>query len=372
MLKKFVAFICTLLFALTIIALSISFRNKSTAKASENFFGKPVWAFKSPKRIVASLLDENSRLFIQTQNSIYSLDVQTGNILWQTELNADTYMPSPMLVSGDILLAQGRNAMIAAYSANSGQLLWQDGFSHGDWIEDMATYENNLYVARYSTSLTVYQLDSGEILWSPPVPDRSNLFLFTEKGKVYLGTDDSLRIYDTQQLLPSKLLEEVKLDDQIAYMEKAGNTLYIANYHEKGISLSAFNFSTLEKMWDVPYRQLPGLLSVNSMVISENILYVIGEKTVAISTNNGTVQWISDKDTFYKKSVIASDAIYAINDTNLSILDKDTGKELRLIPLPGSPLWMPLLIGLHSNMFFVNNYAVIVSNDQVSYYPLFH
>jgi outer membrane protein assembly factor BamB len=279
-----------------------------------------------------------------------------------------------MKVNDDILLAQGRNATIMAYSANSGKLLWQNRFTNDYWIEDMGIFDNSLYVARHSTYLTAYNLNDGEILWSQRVPDRTSLFVFPDRETVYLGTSDSLRsygvkTYDGDYLGPGRLLWEYSLDGLVDYMEKVDDTIYIAYYQDEGISFSAMDIKTFESKWNISYRQIPGILSIRSMVIENDVLYATGDKIVAIATQNGKVLWASERKAAYKKSIISGNVIYAIDRSYLYTLDKNTGVEMGRVPLPGLPSLISFIQGSYTNLFINDDLVIIVSNGQVYCYP---
>jgi outer membrane protein assembly factor BamB len=364
--KTLVAF--SLIFIPILIFIPFYFHNKNLSKASESFFGRPVWVYKPQQRIVTSLLDDNSRLFIQTLDSIYSLDIHTGEILWQASLLADSVYGTPMKVSGDILLAQGQHATVAAYSADSGVLLWNRSSSNS-WIEDMSVYENNLYVARHSDYLFAYNLSDGEFLWSIDVPNRNTLFVFADKDTVYLGTNHLMRIYDAQFSIPVNLLREHNFSGSVHFMKKAENTLYVAYYKDEGISISALDIRTFDSNWNIPYGQLPGISSINSMVIDNNILYAIGNRVVAISLENGNVLWGSNIDISYENSIIFHDVIYVTDGTYLYTFDKNTGTETRTIPLPGAHSLVSLFQGKYANLLMSDKLVIIVSNGQVYCFP---
>jgi outer membrane protein assembly factor BamB len=366
--KKSIIAICSLVFILILAVISFYFYNKTLAKASGEFFGEPFWVFTPQRRIVASLLDDNSRLFIQTLDSIYSLDIHTGNILWQTNLPADPVYGTPMMASGDILLAQGQRAEVAAYSADSGKLLWNH-VTDNYWIENMAIYENNLYIARYNAYLTAYNLSDGEILWSKDVPSRNSLFVFADKDIVYLGTNHLMRIYDEQYSIPVNLFQEHNFKDAVNFMKKAGNTLYVAYYKNEGISILALDVSTFEDKWNIPYSQLPHISSINSMAIENDVLYAIGNRVAAISLQDGKVLWITNEEISYEKSVIFRDVIYAMDETYLHIFNKNTGVETKRVPLPGLPSLVSLIQGKHANLMISDGFIILVSNGQVYCYP---
>jgi outer membrane protein assembly factor BamB len=367
--NKILIALCSSISLVFLVVIFIYIHNVNLAKVSGHFFGEPVWVFKPQQRIVTSLLDDNSHLFIQTLDSIYSLDIHTGEILWQTGFRADPVYGTQMKVSGDILLVQGEHATVAAYSANSGKLLWQNRFTVYGWIVDMAVNENNLYVARHSTYLTAYNLSNGNILWSQEVPDRNSLFVFAEKDKVYLGTSDLVRIYETQEVIPGKLLQEHNLNGLVASMKKVENTLYVAYYKNENISFSALDINTFENRWSIQFVQLPNVSSINSMIVENETLYATGDRVAAIALQDGKVLWISDKEISFKASAVSRDAIYALDETYLYAFDKSTGDEMERIPLPGISPLTSLVQVKHSNLFISAELVVIVSNGQVYCYP---
>lgn len=366
--KILIAF-CSSIFIVFLIAMFIHIHNVKLAKDSEQFFGEPVWVFKPQQRIVTSLLDDNSHLFIQTLNSIYSLDIHTGEILWQAEFLADPVYETQMELSRDILLVQGEHATVAAFSTDSGNLLWQNRFTVYGWIEDMAINDNTLYVARHSTYLTAYNLSDGDIFWSQEVPDRNNLFIFADKDKVYLGTSHLVRIYETQGVVPGKLLQEHSLNGLVATMKKVENTLYVAYYKDENVSFSALDINTFESRWSIHSDQLPNVSSINSIAIENGTLYAIGDQVAALALQDGKVLWISNEEISFKASTVSRDAIYVSDETYLYAFDKSTGIEMERIPLPGMPPLASLVQGKHSNLFISAELVVIVSNGQVYCYP---
>jgi outer membrane protein assembly factor BamB len=321
------------------------------------------------------LTDDTSHLFIQTSNSIYSLNVDSGKILWQKEALAGPTYGASMKKSGDTLFASEKNETIAAYSWKTGETIWKDSPKVGtDWIDDMNINNNTIYVARYNGHLTAYDLSNGKLLWEKDIPDRTELFVMPDEEKVYLGTSASLFTYDPHT---GELLGEYKLNRFAHYMEKKDETVYIANYKEKGFSFSALDLNTLETKWTTSKRNPQVTSSSDSMIFENDILYGIGNPIVAVSMPSGDILWISNKKENYKSAVINGNEIYAVDRSYLYILDKASGIEKKRIPLPGIPLpgitFPPLiswLFGSDTNLFISNDLLIVVSDNQVNCYKL--
>jgi outer membrane protein assembly factor BamB len=355
---------------LIIFPLIVFFRNIYFSNLSENSLGKPNWVNQPTDTIKTSVFDNSHRLFIQTFEYIYSLDLFTGEVIWQTNFQADPAHITPMVVSRDTLVAQGRNASVGVFNAFSGDLLWSNHHTHGYRIEDWDIFDAKLYIASYLKSFTAYNLLDGEILWSHSLVDRESLYVFADNEAVYLGADDSFNIYNTQQPTQGTLKAEHQLDGLVEYMKKIGNMLYVAYYHDAGISISAVDITTFEKKWNITYRKLPGVSSIKSMYLKNDILYAIGNRIVAISSQNGEILWISDQEISYNKIIFSKDLFYAVDENYLYILEKSTGIETMRTHLPGLPPIFSFIQGKHTNLFIKDNIMVIISNGKIYCYPL--
>jgi outer membrane protein assembly factor BamB len=370
MLSKKIIAIYSIGFILIIFLLFVFFRNMYFSNLSENSLGEPIWVNQPTDTIKTSVFDNSDRLFIQTFDYIYSLDLFTGEITWKTNFQADPAHITPMVVSRDTLVAQGRNASVGVFNAFSGYLLWSNHHTHGYRIEDWYVFDNKLYIASYLKSFTAYNLLDGEILWSHSLVDRESLYVFADNEAVYLGAGDSFNIYDTQQPNQGTLIKYHKLEGLVEYMNKIGNMLYVAYYHDAGISISAVEINTFERIWKIEYRKLPGVSSIRSMYLKNDILYVIGNRIVAISSQNGEILWISDQDISYNKIIFSKDVIYAVDEDYLYILEKGTGIETMRTHLPGLPPIFSFIQGKHTNLFIKDNLMVIISNGKVYCFPL--
>jgi hypothetical protein len=68
-------------------------------------------------------------------------------------------------------------------------------------------------------------------------------------------------------------------------------------------------------------------------------------------------------------SAISGDDIYVADETYLYLFDKNTGSEKYLVPLPGMPTLVSLIQGRYVDLFFTDEFAIIVSNGKVYCYP---
>ena len=368
--RKTIVKVYILIFVALLGIVSITLHYRNLGKTSGAFFGEPIWVFKPQGPIFGSLLNDSSHLSIQTSESIYLLNADSGKILWQRNAFAGPTYGASMEKNVDTLFVPEKNETIVAYSVKTGKLIWKDSPKAGTtWIDDMNIGNNTLYVARYNGYLTAYDLSNGEFLWDKIVPDRTELYVMPDEDKVYLGTDESLFAYEAST---GKLLREYKLNNLDAYMEKKDETIYIAYYQERGVSFSGLDFNTLETKWAISNHNPPDVSLINSIIFENDVLYGIGNRIVAVSMSSGDIFWVSDKKESYKTAIINGNEIYAVDRSYLYILDKTTGIEKKRIPLPGIPL-PPLIswaLGSHTNLFISNDLLIVISNNQVNCYKL--
>lgn len=167
--------------------------------------GAEVWrrATESPMSGSPAVLG-NRAYVTSTNNELYALDVDTGEILWNDQAIAESARvlssPSPA-VTGDLLVAPYSSGELIAYLPANGRRLWSDTLtSSGRYtpmsaINDIAgrptIQDNVVYAASHSGVLTAIDARSGQRLWDKsfgsrlgPVVGGDYLFIVGTEGQV--------------------------------------------------------------------------------------------------------------------------------------------------------------------------------------------
>jgi outer membrane protein assembly factor BamB len=211
--------------------------------------------FDTGKQIISPPLIYESQLFAQTASSLYAIDLETQRLLWTRDTPTEDLHTIPLIASDGILIAQGKNGKVIALMAKTGQFLWENQpqvyhgtettFSDG-WIEDAQIYNGTIYIAQYSSYLTAYDLNSGEIRWSVDVPDRTILVITIDSNNIFLTTSTSIIQFDIDS---GRMLDEHILGTRIHYALNDDDTFYFAKNSDEGISVFALDSRTFQEKW---------------------------------------------------------------------------------------------------------------------------
>jgi outer membrane protein assembly factor BamB len=308
---------------------------------------KPIWTFDTGEQIISPPLVYDSKLFVQTASSLSAIDLKTQRLLWTTDMPTDNLHIISLTASDGILIAQGKDGRIMALTAKTGQLLWDDqlGVYHGTeaalsgaWIDDVEIYNGIVYAARYSTYLTAYDLFSGEIHWSADIPNRTILVIVMDSESIFLTTSTSLMQFDSES---GRILQQYSLNSPGAPVQdvvKDEDTFYFARTSDKGISVFALDSNSLEEKWTVPTDAL-SISKFAGMVIDNDVLYVSGDRLIAISTRNGQLLWNGEIKSRYGPPVVSGEKVYVQDRGNIYVYDKLSGLLIGRLPIKSGIPW---------------------------------
>jgi len=361
--KRIIFFVVSLLIVVLLAYVLQVFRSYNQ---QANILGvQPTWVFRADGEILSCLPENNSGIFVYTPTAIYLVDSITGELLWKTNLEEDTsiyrkYTIQTGIKSNEkVMVLQRDNGTVLSLSAKDGQVLWEGESETNAPIYDMGIDQDFVYVTRLSTSIVAYDAESGEKIWSKSVPDRTSLYLFPENEKVFLGTGYMLFAYDART---GDLLVEHILDGLMRKMFADANNIYIA-YLDGKYSFTSLDKETLEYRWSIP-SSLLSLSEVNAMLVKDDVVYVSGNKLVALSATNGEVLWVSDIEDVFGKPAIQNSFLVVQGRARVYVLNKidgtliDNQKISGFVPLiswmfysQANPCASETMIWLSSNSF---------------------
>jgi len=334
--------ISSVVLLLVIILLGVIYETFSLEKKQALILGKqPVWEFKTDGRILSCLPENESRVFVYTPNAIYLLDSSTGELQWKTNLGDDTGVYRKYTIeagiksNGKALILQRDDGAVVSLSIQDGKILWKSVSTTKAPVYDIGIDSNLAYVTRRSASITAYDADSGERAWSETVPDRTSLYIFPENDKVYLGTSYVLYAYDIRT---GDVLLEHRLDGFMGKMAIDVNSIYITYLNGEYIFVS-LDKESLERQWSI-HRGLQSVSEVNAMLVDNGVIFVSGNRLLALSAATGETLWVSDIKDIFGKPVVLNDFLIILGKTKVYILNKTDGSLIDNQKIPG---FLPLL-----------------------------
>jgi len=143
--------------------------------------------------IIINEYPDNSLVPEQTTQNIKRIDLETGEILWQTDDFTDFFSSNvlhPPIVYQDVVITGGDWSMYG-FDIETGTELWRteiDPFETGPWVKtNHLIYENRLYVNNSWFNISCLNPLTGAIIWSndEDAPNCSNNMVYYE-SKDYL------------------------------------------------------------------------------------------------------------------------------------------------------------------------------------------
>jgi outer membrane protein assembly factor BamB len=231
--------------------------------------GAQIWRRELDTPMSSSPAIMGNRAFVtSTNNEFYSLDTDTGEMLWTDQAIAETARvlssPSPA-VSQDLLAVPYSSGELIAYVPQNGRRLWSDTLSTlGRYtplsvINDIAgrpsIQDGVVYAASHSGVLAAIDARSGARMWATvlgsrqgPVIEGQFLFIVSVEGKVVCFNKLDGKVVWVRDLPSFKNVKEKK--NRIVWVGPlvVSNKLVVASSHGYLLALSPQDGSTVGEL----------------------------------------------------------------------------------------------------------------------------
>lgn len=155
----------------------------------------------------------NKRIIISTDDTIYGLDIASGQQIWEHKLESQL---SVNLVNIDERVVYGnRIGQIAALNAPTGEMIWHNMVRRANnTITSIVADNKRIYVATQPTEITAIDLQTGETIWhvvglEQNIPGRGAI-LFVLGKELYVFTT-GLHVLDTETgIIKRVILQNIK------------------------------------------------------------------------------------------------------------------------------------------------------------------
>lgn len=165
----------------------------------------PIWTHKAAQDIRWYQLTDAGTLVIGTAGSIYSLDPETGNSLWNRsdlqgieEYETRQIEGTPLLLISDPKGHVKASTRLLAVDLLSGKTMWESDKVTGHAVEVAISYERDMVVLltvqnkqmqKDKLDLFALKISSGELIWQSEYSDKVDLY-GKEKGSKFFPTFD--------------------------------------------------------------------------------------------------------------------------------------------------------------------------------------
>ncbi|HVY74943.1 MAG TPA: PQQ-binding-like beta-propeller repeat protein [Puia sp.] len=282
--------------------------------------GQLKWKYVDDRFIESEPTAANGRLYSNdAHGNIFSLDINTGNVIWTYTTGPTQYNQSNTVISNGIVYVCSADSALYALNALNGAFLWK----YKDAWGSPTVLNGRVYCP--SEGIVCLNANTGSQIWKfNPSSDPSASYPSNPAvadGIVYIGcTDENLYALDANT---GNLLWKYFTGDVVETSPTVVNGIV---YFGRGVGdVYALDAKTGQAIWNYSIEN-----SVNSSpTIANGVLYFgsNNEYLYALDANTGAVNWIfSDGEWIDESPLFFQGVIYISAREELQAVDASTGK----------------------------------------------
>lgn len=261
----------------------------NTIYALDRKSGKELWSYHTPGEIMPTPVDGDGFLYVGTGDGhVYKLNVQSGKLIWKTDIQSFVSMSSPVAGDGYIFLGGTYPNYFYAVDQVTGKIAWKvnipalvatgisdctPAYASGVVVQE-ATIESGDSANPVANVLLAIEAKTGNILWQhrmangPVPPAMKTATPMIDRGVVYEGSPVSGN-YHAFDLKTGRELWSVHLGSQIRAGAAILNGVAYVPYHTGDIAAIRISDGKL-----LGKKHIGGSFGPSSPVIVGGTLYV--------------------------------------------------------------------------------------------------
>ena len=228
---------------------------------------------------------------VSDDNQTFSLNVSRGELIWTHAGNLEEVSiigGSKPVIYKNMIIVSYSSGEVYALNAKDGTLLWFDNVTSGNYLNKsslndiqspLTIVEDKLFVPSFSDKFIVYELSSGNEVWSlqlsslnPIVISGETIYLIDTTGRLLCLNMNSGKLLWAVQLKVSENGDEISWYGPLL----TSNKLLLGSSNGKVISISPFSGKLLSKI------NFSEELVANPIQLGEQIMFISKEGTLFI------------------------------------------------------------------------------------------
>lgn len=275
---------------------------------------------------------------------VYAIDLKNGSEVWRFPEKgspAKPYYAAPVLTSDDQLIVGGYDKVLYSLDPETGGVIWEFPNAQDRWIGSVLIFNDQIYAPNADHKLYILNLD-GELqgepfqadnsLWATPVTDGEKVYFSSLGSTVYaLNAETGEAVW--QKKIDGAILGGIVLDSD--------GVLYIGTFSGIMVALDSEDGGVI---WQ---REFPGQIWSTPALSNGTLYFGTHNGTVyAINTQDGSDQWefLADAPVLGTPLVLESKIVFGTENGALYFVDRQTVKDNREL-LVGKLYGNPVLAG---------------------------
>jgi len=221
----------------------------NVVKALDKNTGDEVWSYQTDYFPQGSPLIVNERVYIATDHAVYTLDLQSGQLIWEVATgNESAFMGAPAFDEGVIYTTGGK--LLLALDAASGDELWRVekdeiflGLAVANGMIYVGNWDHHFYAFDQLTGEEQWSFEAGGEFWSAPAVNGDVVYAGNIDHFLYAlhpQTGELLWQFDTG----GDAVSEALISDGVLYVSDSSHLFPSGPRH-----LYALDAVTGEELW---------------------------------------------------------------------------------------------------------------------------
>ncbi|MEC5425987.1 carboxypeptidase regulatory-like domain-containing protein [Virgibacillus sp. C22-A2] len=282
------------------------------------------WSFNTAGNIVFSspVVNEDTIITVTDQGRVQAIDQNTGEEKWQYstgQLNRST----PTIADGKVFVTAGQNRALYALEIDTGTILWEKELENVPVYETPLYEDGILYVSSTindNTVVSALDSESGNDIWSTTVPSGSYFGAAVADGVLLIGTYEGATLHALSTNDGSELWTfEAGGEGFASHPVIENGTVYAfsTNFTSRNGTLWAINASTGEEVWNAD--GIGDTQAASPIVYGDAIIASSAAKPVlkAFDKSTGALLWENKAvNTTVNNGAVSSNGILFMADSS--------------------------------------------------------
>jgi eukaryotic-like serine/threonine-protein kinase len=217
-------------------------------KALDRHTGAVIWSFNTNYFVQGSPLVVDDRVYLATDHVTYALNLQSGELIWQTATgNEGAFMGPPAFDQGVLYTTGGR--LLLALEADTGNELWRVekdemflGLAVANGFVYVGNWDRYFYAFEQSTGEESWKFQAESEFWSAPAVDAHVVYTGNNDSVYALNAQSGERIWSYKTA--GRAVSEPMLADGVLYVSDSAHEFPRGARH-----LYALDAVTGEELW---------------------------------------------------------------------------------------------------------------------------
>ena len=326
--------------------------------------------------------NENSLFVLDAEGLLVALNLEDGEVIWETETISDSESLNSNIDGGlalkdDNLIVSNSYGDVINLNSKNGEVIWSIN-NNKPAQGSPAIYENNIYQMTIHNEIFVYNIATGNEVWrytasfvsaisnggtSPAINEKVVIFPSNTGELISLNKSTGAVIWNTNLVIEGVISGALELTDIDSGPVMHNDLIFASSM--SGV-FAAIDLLSGAIIWDVIIK------TSNTPIINGNSVFILSDdgKLINLVRNSGKIRWInnlrnivdseSDNEKICSGPLLASDVLWIVcNDKKVLKISSVDGSVKDIFTIRSPSRIAPIV--LKDTLIFYTNEAEVIT-----------